>query len=147
MMDSLYEQIMEKVKAVNLGDCADAGIEQYKEEMRQNVPLGQSPVKGGDWVDFYNERYARAARKNVSGPVNLNVGEARYVNRFNRVFKSENAAAFDYDSVYGEIAMQHQTGQYNRGNIKPRNLIPQKVDELPDSVFSAIKSKFIELFK
>ena len=141
---TLGEQLIAKLRSVDLGEVATDGIEEYKAIMREMVPRGFSPVKGGDWVDFYNEKYAKRAGKFSDGPVNLDIGEKRYEKLFKRVSKSADSATFDYDSTYRDIAMQHQTGMYDRGAVKPRELIPQSKEELPERVLEAVKNSFLK---
>ncbi len=143
-MKSLFEQFKNQINAVDLGQCASDGIDAYKEEMKDKVPRGVSPVKGGTWVQALNRNYETAkSLEGFEGLADLDYGKKRYERAFNRVNKSANSAEFQYDSTYRSIAEKHQTGRYDYGDIKPRELIPQSKEELPDMVLEAIKDSFI----
>lgn len=142
-MPSLFEQFKAQIDKVDLGQVAVEGIESYKEIMREKVPQGVSPVKGGIWRDDLNEKYSFRKAKRFTDFADLSLGEKRYVKLFNKVNQSANSAEFDYDSSYGDIAIQHQTGNYDRGEVKPRNLIPQSKEQLPDKVLEAVKQSFL----
>jgi hypothetical protein len=144
---NLFEAIVAKLKEADLGQCATDGIIAFKEVMKEKVPQGLSPVKGGEWVDWLNAKYSFRKAKNFTDFADLNLGEKRYLSKFNQVSRTANSAEFQYDSSYKQIAEQHHTGNYDYGMVKPRNLIPQSKEQLPQEVLSAVKESFIKQFK
>lgn len=145
---TLADAIVAKLKAIDLGAVAVDAIEAYKDVMRKTVPQGRSPVRNGDWVASLNEGYETyKSLRGFEGFADLDMGNKRYVKLFNQVSKSANSASFDYSETYRKIAEQHQTGMYDRGSVKPRELIPQNKEQLPPEVFQAVKDSIIKRFK
>lgn len=144
-MNNLADIIINKLKSVDLSVCADAGVEALKEEMRNKVPQGGSPVKNGEWVNTYNAGYAKKVKKPLS-PVNLDMGSRRYVNSFNKAMQDVSSVTYQYPVDYAKIAGSHQSGDYGSGNKKPRVLVPESKEKVPDVVLRAVKKKYIELF-
>jgi hypothetical protein len=144
-MQTLFEQFKAHIDTVDLGEVATDGIDAYKDVMREKVPQGLSPVKNGVWVEDLNISYSIKKAKRFTDFADLNIGEKRYVKLFNRVQKTANSATFDYDNSYSAIASRHQEGVYEYGeSVKPRELIPQTKDELPEKVLEAVKKSFLE---
>ena len=117
-------------------DIAVEAIETMNRIMIENTDMGKSGATGGEYVNTYSERYAKAEGRPLS-PVTLQS------TRGNRSKRTAGAIPLRAGAQVGfaqnsEILELHSKGEAKGG--KKRQMFPESVQQFPDEVLLGINN-------
>lgn len=144
----IQQDLKSKLTRKNLEKAEVKVLEKMDEIKNQETLKGKSPAKGGKWINFYSERYARE-RKGRKSPVTLRKdGFAQTLGNTiekTKIISARKRSSLRFQSIdAGEIHWINHTGNYT-GTKKPRQIYPESDEQVPKELDTVAENEVFNI--